>query len=165
MLLLAPSTETELKIGGLNITVLNSWFNMAQIIDSENIDSKGDRIENSENYFSYLSKVFEDYKLVILDAIKSNKFDDNIMKVEDEKMGDEWNAMVQSEEKNERVKRDSDTFFEENDRNENDRNYRNENNENNFQGDNGGDNYVQQYDENGMRLSVSLFVIFIFVFL
>ena len=111
MLLLAPSTETELKIGGLNITVLNSWFNMAQIIDSKNIDSKGDRIENSENYFSYLSKVFEDYKLVILDAIKSNKFDDNIMKVEDEKMGDEWNAMMIAEEKNERVKRETDSSY------------------------------------------------------
>ena len=101
MLLLAPSTEKELTIGGLDIHKLNSWFNTAQKIENESIDSKGNKIVNSENYFSYLSKVFEEYKIVILSAINSSDFDENMSGIEDEKMGDEWNAMMIAEEKNE----------------------------------------------------------------
>ena len=33
-----------------------------------------------------------------------------ILQVEEEKMGDEWNAMINAEEKNEHVKRDSDVY-------------------------------------------------------
>ena len=149
MLLMSPPSEIELRVGGLDLELLNSWLNEALKFDNR-LDKK-----INENYFSYLSNEFEIYKKKIDDAIDEGKFNENITTFFDEKMGDEWNAMVQSEEKNERVKRDSDTFFEENDRNENDRNYRNENNvdENNFQGDNGGDNFVQQYDENGKQVN------------
>ena len=111
MLLLAPSTEKELTIGGLDIHKLNSWFNTAQKIENESIDSKGNKIVNSENYFSYLSKVFEEYKIVILSAINSSDFDENMSGIEDEKMGDEWNAMMIAEEKNEGVKRETDNSF------------------------------------------------------
>ena len=111
MLLLAPSTEKELTIGGLDILKLNSWLNTAQKIENESIDSKGNKIVNSENYFSYLSKVFEEYKIVILSAINSSDFDENMSGIEDEKMGDEWNAMMIAEEKNEGVKRETDNSF------------------------------------------------------
>ena len=111
MLLLAPSTEKELTIGGLNIALLNSWLNTAQKIENDSIDSKGNKIANSENYFTYLSKVFEEYKFLILIAIDSGDFDENMSKVDDDKMGDEWNAMMIAEEKNEGIKRETDNSF------------------------------------------------------
>ena len=111
MLLLAPSTEKELTIGGLNIALLNSWLNTAQKIENDSIDVKGNKIENFENYFSYLSKVFEEYKILILNSINSGDFDENMSKVDDDKMGDEWNALMMTEEKNEGIKRETDNSF------------------------------------------------------
>lgn len=67
MILLAPSTEMEVKIGGLDLNVLNLWLNEAmtyqvdkvQNYDSRSIDSIKD--DNKLNYFSFLSMKWEEY--------------------------------------------------------------------------------------------------------
>ena len=86
MLLLAPSTEIELKIGGLDLSVLNSWLNTAQRLeDKENYDKNGNKIIHEKPtlvYFTYLSEKFEEYVKVIEDALAAGKFDENTDKVD-----------------------------------------------------------------------------------
>jgi hypothetical protein len=69
MMLLAPSTEMEVKIGGLDLNVLNQWLNEAMSINNQvdkvqNYDSRSInnlKDEKELNYFSFLSMKWEEY--------------------------------------------------------------------------------------------------------
>ena len=101
MLLLAPSTASELEIGKLDLKLLNSWLNEAEKLE---ISSKNDESRSNSdhpNYFKHLSEKFEEYYTVLEKGIEDGKFNGIISRstVDDEKMGEDWNAMISKEEK------------------------------------------------------------------
>lgn len=113
MLLLAPSTQSELDIGGLDLKCLNAWLDKAKEVEKLSTDYDANRKAGEPpGYFRYLSEKFEQYKSLLLLAIEDGKFNEIDAKVaEDEKMGDEWQAMMNTEEENENQKRESEEYF------------------------------------------------------
>ena len=96
MLLLAPSTAAELSAGSLDIPQLNNWLNKAQDIEIKNQPPGAVRTSTgSTEYFEFISRKLEEYKVKLELSISSGQFDDDGGKVnEDEKMGDDWNAII-----------------------------------------------------------------------
>lgn len=106
MLLLAPSTASELKVGNLDLKLLNSWLDGATAAEKKSRDSDASRKSGElPGYFRYLSAKFEDYKSLMEQAIEDG--DLIVSSGEEEKIGDEWNAILNTEEKNDDEKRDS----------------------------------------------------------
>lgn len=109
MLLLAPSTASELEIGKLDLELLNSWLNEAEKF--ENLSKNDENRQNLDipNYFKYLSEKFEKYNKMLEDAIEEGKFNGILSRstVDDEKMGEDWNAMISKEEKIDSQNRES----------------------------------------------------------
>ena len=106
MLLLAPSTASELEAGNLDLKLLNSWLDGAMDAERKSRDSDASRKPGElPGYFRYLSAKFEDYKSLLEAAIEDGKL--IVSSGEEEKIGDEWNAIINTEEKNENEKRDA----------------------------------------------------------
>ena len=108
MLLLAPSTAAELAAGGLNIVQVNHWLNSAQNIETKNLQPNTVRSSTgSAQYFESISGRLEEYKSRLELAIANGQFDDDGGKAsEDEKMGDEWSAMMADGENSDDRKRE-----------------------------------------------------------
>ena len=106
MLLLAPSTASELEVGNLDLKLLNSWLDGALDAERKSKDSDASRKAGEPpSYFRYLSAKFEDYKTLLEKAIEDGKL--IVSNGEEEKIGDEWNSIINNEEKNESEKRES----------------------------------------------------------
>ena len=101
MLLLAPSTASELEIGKLDLELLNSWLNEAEKIETSSKNYESRQHSDIPNYFKYVSEKFEKYHTVIEVAIEEGRFNGITSRTtgDDEKMGEDWNAMISKEEK------------------------------------------------------------------
>jgi hypothetical protein len=106
MLLLAPATASELEVGNLDLKLLNSWLDGAMDAERKSKVSDASRKAGElPGYFRYLSAKFEDYKSLLEQAMEEGKL--IVSSGEEEKIGDEWNAIINTEEKNDNEKRDS----------------------------------------------------------
>ena len=101
MLLLAPSTASELEIGKLDLELLNSWLNEAEKSEKSPKIDENRKTSDLPNYFKYLSEKFEEYNSVLEVAIEEGRFNGVISRIigDDEKMGEDWSAMLSKEEK------------------------------------------------------------------
>ena len=107
MLLLAPSTAAELATGELDIPQLNNWLNKAQEIEMKNLQPGAVRTSTgSAEYFEFISRKLEGYKVKLENAISNGQFDDDGKVNEEEKMGDDWNAIIADGENNDERKRE-----------------------------------------------------------
>jgi hypothetical protein len=101
MLLLAPSTASELEIGKLDLELLNSWLNEAERTEKSPKIDENRKTSDLPNYFKYLSEKFEEYNSVLEEAIEEGRFNGVMSRIigDDEKMGDDWSVMLSKEEK------------------------------------------------------------------
>lgn len=101
MLLLAPSTASELEIGKLDLELLNSWLNEAEKTEKSPKIDENRKASDLPHYFKYLSEKFEEYNSVLEVAIEEGRFNGVMSRIigDDEKMGEDWSAMLSKEEK------------------------------------------------------------------
>lgn len=101
MLLLAPSTASELEIGKLDLELLNSWLNEAEKSEKSPKFDENRKTSDLSNYFKYLSEKFEEYNSVLEMAIEEGRFNGVMSRIigDDEKMGEDWSAMLSKDEK------------------------------------------------------------------